>query len=261
MRKNDTSAVTPVDILVALVLLTRLPLPKLPATAFEQQARSVWAFPVAGLCVGVSAAAVGWVLISVGLPLAIAAGAILACQIVLTGAMHEDGLADCADGFWGGYDPARRLEIMKDSQIGTYGVLALLFSVGFRWGALMVVLPVMGPGSIIAIAMLSRAPMGMVMAIVPNARGTGLSSQVGKPTRAHAGLGISLALLLSWPMLGFPALILCAVVVSIFATLCATLAQTKIKGQTGDVLGATQQVCEGAMLLCLAALTTSMGAS
>jgi adenosylcobinamide-GDP ribazoletransferase len=255
MRKNDTPVASPTDLAVALVLLTRLPVPALPQAYFKRQAHAVWAFPIAGVAIGICAAIVGSFALWLGLPIAICAGLILGVQIVISGAMHEDGLADCADGFWGGFDPTRRLEIMKDSAIGTYGVLALVLSIGLRWSALISVIPILGVTPVIAIAALSRAPMGVVMSALPNARGTGLSSSVGTPPALSALFGCGVALIVSALMLGFAETILLALILTAAASGFALLAKLKVGGQTGDVLGATQQVCEVVALLTLASIS------
>lgn len=250
MRKNDISLV---DIGLTLVLLTRLPLPPLASGHFHRQAQSVWAFPLAGLAVTLPACAVAYAALASGLHAAGAAGLFLMVQVLLSGAMHEDGLADCADGFWGGFAPARRLEIMKDSQIGSYGVLALILSIGLRWQALALLL---GQGQIwapLAIALLSRAMMPILMRWLPNARQSGLSQSVGRPSRRAILLGLGLAVVLALPLLGLLSLALEAML--IVATLgLGRLARAKIGGQTGDVLGACQQVCEVLGLLILSAV-------
>ncbi|MFT4960036.1 MAG: adenosylcobinamide-GDP ribazoletransferase, partial [Paracoccaceae bacterium] len=162
MRKNDMAVISALDIAVALVLLTRLPLPALPDHAFRRQAYASWAFPLVGALVAMIAGGIGWGAFRLGLPLAAAAGILLGVQIILTGAMHEDGLADSVDGLWGGFSRERRLEIMKDSAIGTYGVLALILSVGLRWVALTALIP-LGIGAVLAAAILSRAVLPFIM--------------------------------------------------------------------------------------------------
>lgn len=247
MIKDDNSRAW--DVIVALALLTRLPLPHAPTAAFTRQAQAAWAFPLAGLAVGVIAAVVGWLCMAAGLPVPVTAGLMLAALVVTTGAMHEDGLADTADGFWGGFDPARRLEIMKDSHIGTYGVLALALGVGLRWMALSATLAV-GVGPMVAAVVLSRGLLPTLMACMPHARRTGLSHQVGQPSQAVAlgalGLAVVLALVVAgWGVIW--ALVLAAVAVGALAA----LARAKIGGQTGDVLGAAQQLSELVILLAL----------
>lgn len=251
MGKSDPVRRVPMDVAVALALLTRLPLPSLPQSAFASQARAVWAFPVVGAVTGVLAASVGLGTLSLGLPATVAAGLCLAVQILLTGAMHEDGLADTADGLWGGWSRERRLEIMKDSAIGTYGVLALILSLGLRWSALTLLLP-LGAAPVIAAAMLSRAAMPVIMAALPHARADGLSRSVGAPPRPAVLAGLVLALGSAALLLGMaiiaPVLSAAALVAGL-----ALLARARIGGQTGDILGASQQLAEIAVLLGLLA--------
>ena len=132
MDPRTDRLLAPGDIATATALLTRLPV---PFTA-DRAAAAAWAYPVTGLFVATLAAAVASLALAFGLPPALAAGLVLAIQVIVTGAMHEDGLADSADGLWGGWTRARRLEIMRDSRIGTYGVLALVLVTGLRWAAL-----------------------------------------------------------------------------------------------------------------------------
>lgn len=246
MRRNDIIR----DIALALVLLTRLPLPALPKTWFQRQAQAVWAFGLTGLAVALPACGIATLALWLGLPATIAAGLLLATQILLTGAMHEDGLADTADGFWGGFSRERRLEIMKDSQIGTYGVLALILSVGLRWLALSTLITQAGVWPVLALAVLSRAAMPVLMLTLPNARNTGLSHSVGSPNTAACAVGLLLTLLISVLLIG-PATIAIVVSMILVTSGFGLLARTKIGGQTGDVLGAGQQITELAGLLVL----------
>ncbi|MCE8009792.1 adenosylcobinamide-GDP ribazoletransferase [Aestuariivita sp.] len=249
MRENDTALIRLLDLPVALVLLTRLPLPALPDAGFAREARAVWAFGLAGAVVGGIGAAVASIALGLGLAPVLAAGLCLGAQMIATGAMHEDGLADTVDGFWGGWTAERRLEIMKDSHIGTYGVLALVLSVGLRWLALSVVLN----GSVlavIAVAMLSRAVLPTLMAALPRARPGGLSDRVGRPPMAAAGLAAALGVFGVVACLGAQAAPVLLVTL-LAAGGMAALARAKIGGQTGDVLGATQQMIEIACLLVL----------
>ncbi|MFW8594809.1 adenosylcobinamide-GDP ribazoletransferase [Cribrihabitans neustonicus] len=250
MRKND---IFRRDVLLALTLLTRLPLPHLPPHAFQRQARAVWAFPLAGLTVALPAALLAWLALALDLPAAVAAGLALTVQVLLSGAMHEDGLADTADGLWGGSDRARRLEIMKDSRIGAYGVIALILSFGLRWTALAALLPLTGSWVLLALAMMSRAAMPPLMAALPNARGEGLSRRVGRPPALTCGLGVLLALALSLPLIGAAA-IGTAMGMAAAALGLGVLAKAKIGGQTGDILGASQLLAEIAGLLTLLAV-------
>ncbi|MDB4092292.1 adenosylcobinamide-GDP ribazoletransferase [bacterium] len=240
------------DTLVALSLLTRLPI-KLDDDAYAHSARAAWAYPLVGVVTGLLACIAAQVALWIGLPLWCAATFALATGIVVTGAMHEDGLGDCADGFWGGWDPAMRLKIMKDSQIGTYGVLALLVTMGLRFGVIWEmlrwdtwVLP------LIAIHVASRAVMPAVMTMLPHARDTGLSKSVGRVNAISAQIAASIGAVALG--MGFGLFGLALVLVAIITTLvCVRLARAKIGGQTGDVCGASQQICEVALLLAVLA--------
>jgi hypothetical protein len=130
-NENAQGLFDPRDISRALGLLSRLPV----RPDGQRGAQSVWAFPIVGLIVALivgSGAALG---LAMGLAPALAAGLALFLQIMITGAMHEDGLADTFDGLWGGWEAERRLEIMKDSRIGAYGVIALNLSLVMRCAA------------------------------------------------------------------------------------------------------------------------------
>lgn len=240
----------PADIPEALALLTRLPVP----SRFARGGAAAWAWPLAGLAVALIAIAVGGLASGFGLSAPIAAGLVLASQILVTGALHEDGLADSADGLWGGQTRARRLEIMKDSRIGTYGVLALGLSLLLRWAALTALIQShwLIP-ALIATGLLSRAPMAVLAASLPNARGEGLAQSVGRPGRDTALLAVGLALLGALLAVGWA--VLAPVLWVALATIAvAALARARIGGQTGDILGASQQLAEIAALCALAAI-------
>lgn len=249
MDKSDRMSSWYWDIIVAGTLLTRLPLPQVPQSAFERQTKSVWAFPIVGFVIGILSCVAGMIALALGMSASITAGVMLGISMILTGAMHEDGLADCADGFWGGYDPARRLEIMKDSQIGTYGVLALLITIGLRWLALSAVISIGFAGVIVA-AVLSRGVLPALMSMLNHARNTGLSHSVGRPTAQNAVIASGIAGVLSLFLIGFGAIGAIAIA-ALVALGMAQLAKAKISGQTGDVLGATQVLSETAILLWL----------
>lgn len=234
------------DIALACSLLSRLPIPVDPDFAARRGAAAAWAYPLAGGLVAVIAGLAGWLVLSAGMPAAIVAGLVLAIQVIVTGAMHEDGLADAADGLWGGWTRERRLEIMKDSRIGTYGVLALTLAIGLRWSGLTALGAVMFP-ALVAAALLSRAVMVVLMAALPHARTNGLSHSVGRPGLPTAAIAACLAVALSAPLVG-PAVLTLSLVAALTGLACAGIARVKIGGQTGDILGATQQLCEISLL-------------
>ncbi|MEM6375220.1 MAG: adenosylcobinamide-GDP ribazoletransferase, partial [Pseudomonadota bacterium] len=138
-EQNSTEPSAPDNALIrlhdlgrAVALLTRCPVPDflLAPGGDRAGAHAAWAYPIAGLIPGALAALFGSLAMFFGLGPAIAALSALGMAAFVTGALHEDGLADCADGFWGGWTPERRLEIMRDSRIGTYGVLTLIVIIG-----------------------------------------------------------------------------------------------------------------------------------
>ncbi|GFE51992.1 adenosylcobinamide-GDP ribazoletransferase [Roseobacter cerasinus] len=242
------------DILLAAALLSRLPLPHLPESAFARGGQASWAYPIVGAGLGGLAACAGAVALALGLPAVFAAGLLLATLMMLTGAMHEDGLGDTADGLWGGFTLERRLEIMRDSHIGTYGILALILITGLRWSAYVALLP-LGVLPVMAAATLSRVGMPFLMATLPHARQDGLSKSVGQPDVPTAVLGLGLALLIGGLCVG------AAAIGGLLAVLLATaliglLARRKIGGQTGDILGACQQIGEVCALAALVILLT-----
>lgn len=255
MNRNDIDGqprFAPRDMVVALGLLTRLPL---PARVFEglsdrAPARAAWAYPLVGLVTGGIAVLTAWAAGVLGLGPSVQAIFALLAGALVTGAMHEDGLADCVDGFWGGWTRERRLEIMKDSQIGTYGVFALVLSLLLRWQAVTLLIASGGLLTLIPVAILSRAAMVWVMAQLGHARAGGLSAATGRPPRpallAALGIGAAAAIL--------SGAFLATLVVAVAMTLAvASIARRKIGGQTGDVLGATQQLVEVTCLLTLIA--------
>ena len=252
MNEHDIAPARVEDVVLALGLLTRLPLRVGHESALARGARAAWAWPVAGAAVGLLAGLAGTLGAAFGLAAPFAAGIALGVSVLLTGAMHEDGLADSADGLWGGPDRARRLEIMKDSRTGAYGVIALVLALGLRWAAL--TLLVEAGGLVLAMAAagaLSRAPMAVLMHALPNARGSGLAERVGRPPRETAMLGIAVALAIGLVAAGW-AVVAAALWAGLATLLVAAVARARIGGQTGDILGAAQQMAEIAVLAALA---------
>jgi adenosylcobinamide-GDP ribazoletransferase len=249
------------DVAAALGLLTRLPTAWLPqhqdAAGF---ARAIWAYPLVGFGIGAFGGAILAAGLWLGLPPMLAALWSLAATLLLTGGFHEDGLADTADGFGGGRDTARKLEIMRDSRIGSYGVLALVLALGLR-AASLAALPAGGAwGATLGLAAACGAAgalgrgviLGLLWALPP-ARRNGMASGLGQPSRVPLLAGLGLAAL---PALAFlpPRTALAALVLSALAVLAlARLARRQIGGHTGDVLGAGAVAGECMALTVLAA--------
>jgi len=227
------------DIAAAFSLLTRLPVPVDHARAGERGAAAAWAFPLVGAALGLAAGILGWALLSAGVSAGMAAVFVIAAQVVMTGAMHEDGLADMADGM-GGFTVEKRLEIMKDSRIGAYGAIAIGLALLARQSGISEIPPPEMPLALAALGAGSRALMVAFMAWLPTARSGGLSKSAGKP-EALPALAIGLiAGLLAFGWAGFWIFAGMALVVS----LLALIAKARFGGQTGDILGASQQSAE-----------------
>ncbi len=246
-----------IDVTIALAFLTRLPVPA-PEPELDRApdlARATRAMPLVGAMIGVLGAAVYWLSGVLGLPPAIAGLLAVAATVGLTGALHEDGLADSADGLFGGAEPTRRLEIMRDSRTGAYGALALIFSVVLRAAAL-AALAAPGPAAaaLIAAHALVRALPPAVMAWAPLARDDGLAAGAGQAESKHAwsalGLGAAIALL----FLGFGPGLAALLLAGLAGLAMIRLARARIGGYTGDILGAIEQLGEIAVLLTAAAL-------
>ena len=124
------------DLKIGLIFLTRLPLKHAGEISGRDLARATRVNPVVGAIIGAVGAAAFWTASALGLPALLCGLLAVAATILLTGAFHEDGLADVADGFGGGWQREQKLEIMRDSRVGTYGATALILTVALRSAAL-----------------------------------------------------------------------------------------------------------------------------
>lgn len=239
------------DIAAAISFLTRLPVPVDHTRAGARALQAAWAWPLVGALLGAIAGGVGALAMQIISP-PLAAGLTLGLLVLATGALHEDGLADCADGLGSGAAKERALEIMKDSRVGAFGAAALIVAIGLRWQAL----ADLGEGELILGAVgagaLSRTAMLLAMWRVPPANTGGLSARAGQPKGRTVLLAAIVAFLAISP-LGAPGY-LAACLALIAAWIPLRAAQRKLGGQTGDVLGMVQQVTEISMLIALTAL-------
>ncbi|TDH35984.1 adenosylcobinamide-GDP ribazoletransferase [Pseudohoeflea suaedae] len=220
---------------------------------------AVGVFPLAGIIITLPAALLAALLSWFGIPAALIALLTLVTMVLITGALHEDGLADCADAFGAGGQRSRILDILKDSRIGAYGTLAMIFSIGLRAVALTVLIAV-GPPLAMAATLLSAAALSRALMVwhwrrLPAARTDGVSAGAGRPAPQSAwmalAIGIGTALVLPVTQAGF----LAAFVAVLFAVLATDLwtryVDGKLAGQTGDTIGAAQQIAETVFLVTL----------
>jgi adenosylcobinamide-GDP ribazoletransferase len=234
------------DVLICLGFFTRLPVTGAPD---RRLASAIWAAPLVGIFVALAGALAFTVVDALGLPPGIAAAFALAAMMLFTGCLHEDGLADVADGFGGGSTRERKLEIMKDSRIGTYGVVAMVVAMLLKWSALQeLATQWLVFTALIAAYVSARALMPAFMLMVPPARSFGLSAGAGavSPGAAAVALFIGAAALLFLGL--FPAIV-AAIVLGLWFIALKTLTERQIGGQTGDVLGTLEQGGEIAVLL------------
>lgn len=241
------------DLRVCVLFLTRVPAGRIGGLESGALAGAAWAFPIVGVIVGGIAGGVLYAVAGTEIsPLGCALVA-LAVQAVVTGALHEDGLADVADGL-GAADRERALEIMQDSRIGAYGVLALVFSVGLR-AAMIAGIP--GPGyalaAIVAAAMFSRGLLPAVMHVLPPARPDGLAQSAGQPEIKAAAIAAAIGAAGLFTLLPLSVALAAALLALVLGGTVAWWARVRLGGQTGDVLGSVQQVTEFAVYTAAAA--------
>jgi adenosylcobinamide-GDP ribazoletransferase len=237
------------DIAAAFQFLTRLPLSRL---VYKPDAlpRAAKYFPLVGLAVGAAAAGL-YRLLSTHLPIAIVALLIVLFSTLVTGGLHEDGLADAADAFGGGWSQQQVLAIMKDSRIGSFGALALIFSVGGR----VLLLAYIPAGSfvqyVISAEVLCRWVMLPLGAALPGAGEQG--SQGARIARKVSGISLAVGTIISFAVVGF--MLRQSVVWPVAAASAVTLLsglyyKHRIGGITGDCFGATSQITLLAVYLC-----------
>ena len=236
-------------ILAAAALLTRLPIDRRGSVGPADVARGVVVFPVVGAAVGASAAAVAWLLGHVFPPVVAAVGAV-AAELLLSGGLHLDGLADTFDGY-GGDTRERALEIMRDHSIGVYGAAAI--AVDLLWKTAIVAALIERPGGlwiVIAAGAVSRAAAGVLGTVMAYARPPGGTGSVlgehGRPAwaacAAFIGLMIAVA---SSGVRGLIGTVAAAAAAGAWAWRC----RRRLGGMTGDTLGAGVEMTELVVLL------------
>jgi adenosylcobinamide-GDP ribazoletransferase len=245
------------DLKISVLFSTRLPLVHSFTIAGADIAGASWALPLAGALVGLLGAIAYWLVHAAGLPPFPAGVLALAATLVATGCLHEDGLADTADGFGGGATRERKLEIMRDSRIGSYGTCALLLSLLLRASALASLAePALVAGALVAAHACARATMPVLMWLVPHARADGLSADAGRPPAASVAAAVVLGVVAVGLGLNLGAAIVAVSLLFAAVAFVAWLSRKQIGGQTGDVLGALEQVSEIIILLVAAAART-----
>ncbi len=232
--------------LLAVQFLTRLPLPAGLPWSDDLQVRSAKYYPLVGALVGaIGAAVLGGAALVLPLPVAVLLS--MVATLALTGAMHEDGLADAADGLLGGADKARALEIMRDSRIGTYGAVALGMALALKAALLMALTPGQAAWLLVAGHALGRMAVVHVISTTRYARDVGAKfvAPAITPDGYRVALATALVVLAALVLGAGPGLTFFAMIT------CIALAQAlragfvaRLGGHTGDCLGATMVVGE-----------------
>jgi adenosylcobinamide-GDP ribazoletransferase len=245
--------------LIALAFLSRIPV---PSSVFVRHpdlplAGSAAFFPLAAILITLPAIAV--LLVSSWLQPELSTALALATLAMTTGALHEDGLADCADAFFAPVSRERRLEIMKDSRIGTFGGLALIVQFVMGWSALSAIVDhsaFAGVAALLCVSAMSRAGVVWHWHVLPFARPGGLAESQGRPTWGSVLIAASLAgttalIVVPWAF-GWLALAMLLATATLATLASMILARGKIGGQTGDTLGMAQKLTEVFVLVALA---------
>lgn len=234
------------DFCAALMLLTRIPVnwDKVSPDNPPDMNRSLWAYPLVGLLVGLVAALIFYVCVFASIPNSISIVLTLSSVIFITGAFHEDGLADTADGFGGGGDKQEKLDIMRDSCIGTYGALALISAFLLKVFALLELTHIEVLGTLVVAAVLSRLMIIYMLIMLKPARKDSLSTQSGKPGGDAIIFATGSALLFSGLVFDIRLIILMFLVACAVTFLFSRLARSQVGGFSGDILGASQQLTE-----------------
>jgi adenosylcobinamide-GDP ribazoletransferase len=243
----------------ALRFMTIVPVPSSDAAARpDWLSRCAKYFPAVGICIGLVSALVLLLAGALWGPV-VAALLAVAASIVVTGALHEDGLADTADGLGGGWSVEKRLAIMKDSRIGAYGALALMFDIALRAAALAEMPLWSGAAALIAAHAAARITPAFVMNALPYAGDTAAMkvSYADAPVSANDqrfAVVVVLCALVPLAFVSIPSVISGLLLGAIFAAAIVLWARKLIDGYTGDVLGATEQLFEIGFLLGVAAI-------
>ena len=251
--QDNTPAAWLDDLRVAAIFFTRVPIQRDGALELGDLARAWRVVPAIGVPIGLVGAIVYSLAYGLGLPALAAAILAVLTTALVTGALHEDGLGDFADGS-GGDSAERRIEIMRDSRIGAFGTLALIFSVGLRVAALAAIAKPMAVILALIVAhAVSRAAIPVAMDRMTPAAPLGLGAGAGAPDRTSVVIAAITAGALALILLGVGPGVAALIAAGLAAFAMAAAAERLLGGFTGDVLGAVQQAAEAAMLLACAA--------
>jgi len=236
------------DFLQALSFLTILPVDQVSLPEEKGLARSMALFPLVGLLIGLLLA-IAYFLLSFLFSKSLALWLTLGCLALLTRGLHLDGFADTIDGFAAGGPKEKILEVMRDSRIGAFGVVGLILLIGAKYLALDQITGPSIPGSLILMAVMGRNSMVWVCFRSPYARtGEGLAKPFAENLTSRemilssaSAIGLGLVI---WGLEG----VLVFIGIGLFSLVFRLFFLKKLKGITGDILGAANELSE---VLCL----------
>ena len=235
-------------LLLALQFLTRLPVPLCDNPTESDTGRSLLYYPLVGLLIGLLLAATAWAL--AGAPAMLRAALVLSAWVLLTGALHLDGLADSADAWVGGHgDRDRTLTIMKDPNCGPVGVVVLALVLLIKLAALEPIASSREWTTLILIPVLGRTALPLLFFTTPYVRPGGLGAVLAKYQRRRAGaLVVLLTVIAVLLTLGATGLWLLLASAGVFLLVRALMIK-HIGGTTGDTAGALVELIEAAGLV------------
>ncbi len=233
----------------AVAFLTVVPVGAAAGHPVERLGRAY--FPAVGALLGLAAGA-SFVLVATVTTPPVAAVAATALLAVLTGALHLDGVADAADGLFGGRDIARRLEVMRDPRVGSFGLVAVILAMVGDVAALASLSPAQAIVALVIAGAISRWALLVMIATLPYVREAGLGIAAAGPHRSiDVVIGSAIAVivcLLAWRLAAVAALVAVVIALGIRA-----IARRRIGGATGDIYGATAELSHLGVLIVFAA--------
>ena len=253
MIDTETGKLRLQQLLACILFYTRFPVGRWSDDEVDF-ASAQWAAPLAGILIAAAGSLVFFITVSLGIAASVAAALCLGCMVLATGALHEDGAADTADGLAGGKTARQKLDIMRDSRIGTYGALSLALSVIIRWASI----TALADPATVTIALLSahaasRALIPAFMMRVKPARSDGLAAKAGAADVSVSAAALAIAALVLI-LAGFGFAVISAVILILWFASVQAICKSQIGGQTGDVIGALQQGAEILILIIATAI-------
>lgn len=238
--------------LLAVSMLTRIPVPTLPSVTARDLQHSIAFYPAVGALLGCAVALAAPLLARLGIP-GLSGTALVALLALLTGGLHLDGLADLGDALGSGRDRQRMLEIMKDPRIGAHGASTLVITLAAKIALLECAATRLPAGALISTFALSRALAVVPLLLVPPARSSGLAHAVSGAPRGFTLVLVGLQLgMLAW-LCGTEPLRLPLLLAALLTSALSYKAFQALGGVTGDVLGALIELAEVCLLLVLLA--------